>query len=140
MNNSLKLIINYKIELIWLNFSKKSICLFKELIIWLVVRPSIYLFHIAHSIFILAMQFCFGLIQLSTSNFITWECGYRLDAFNMHLACCPFGNQWIITHDAIRDIMYALTWKNEHVVCGERWYALTLGVSLRTNLYLTHED
>jgi hypothetical protein len=36
--------------------------------------------------------------------------------------------------------MYALTQKSEHIVWKEQWYALTLGVSLRTNLYMTQED
>jgi hypothetical protein len=35
------------------------------------------------------------------------ECGHMLDAFGTHLACCLFGGQQIITHDAIRDVMYA---------------------------------
>jgi len=36
--------------------------------------------------------------------------------------------------------MYAFTWKSGHIVWKEQWYALTSGASLRTNLYVTHED
>jgi hypothetical protein len=36
------------------------------------------------------------------------ECGHRLDASNMQLVHCLFGSQRITTHDAIRDVMYAL--------------------------------
>jgi hypothetical protein len=37
-------------------------CLGKEIGLWLVAKPSIFSFHIAHSIFILMLRFCFGLI------------------------------------------------------------------------------
>jgi hypothetical protein len=76
--------------------------------LWLVVRPSIYSFHITHSIFTSMLGFCLGLIQPSSSSFFTCECGHRLDAFGTHLTYCPFGGQHIATHDAIRDVMYAL--------------------------------
>jgi len=36
--------------------------------------------------------------------------------------------------------MYALTRESGHIVWRERWYALTLGASLWSNLYTTHED
>jgi hypothetical protein len=70
--------------------------------LWLVTRPSIYLFHIAHSTFTLVLHFHLGLIQLTTSNLLTCECGHWLDAFGTHLA------QRITKHDTIRDVMYAL--------------------------------
>jgi lipid-A-disaccharide synthase-like uncharacterized protein len=51
-----------------------------------------------------------------------------------------FEGQQIATHDTIKDIMYALLQENGHVVWKEKWYAFTLGVSLQTNFYMTHED
>jgi hypothetical protein len=57
----------------------------------------------------LVLCFCFGLIQHSTSSFLTCECGHGLDAFGMHLVRCPFRGQQIATHDAIQNVMYALT-------------------------------
>jgi hypothetical protein len=36
--------------------------------------------------------------------------------------------------------MYALTQESEHPIWKKRWYALTLGVSLQANLYMTQED
>jgi hypothetical protein len=48
------------------------------------------------------MCFRFGLIQPSTFNIFTCECGHRLDASSTHLTHYPFGGQWIITHDAIK--------------------------------------
>ncbi len=62
-------------------------CLGKGVGLWLVVRPYVCSFHIAHSIFTSGLFFCFNLIQLSASN----ECGHRLDAFGTHLVRCPFG-------------------------------------------------
>jgi hypothetical protein len=47
---------------------------------------------------------------------------------------------WIATHDAIRDVMYALIQKNGHVVWREWWYALTSRVSLWADLYMTRKD
>jgi hypothetical protein len=35
------------------------------------------------------------------------ECGHGLDAFGTHLVRWLFGGQWITTHDAIQDVMYA---------------------------------
>jgi hypothetical protein len=46
-------------------------CLGKGIGLWLIVRPSIHLFHIAYSTFTSALHFCFGLIQPSTSNLLT---------------------------------------------------------------------
>ncbi len=51
------------------------------------------------------------MIQFSTFSFLTCECGHGLDAFGTHLAGCLFRGQRITTHDAIRDMMYALTTK-----------------------------
>ncbi len=76
-------------------------CLGKGEGLWLVVRPSISSFRITHSTFILALCFCISLIQPSTSNISTCECGHRLDAFGTHLARCLFGVQRIATHDVI---------------------------------------
>jgi hypothetical protein len=72
-------------------------CLGKRARLWLIIRPSIRSFRITHSIFTSTLRFRFSLIQPSTSNFLTCECGHKLDAFDTH--CCPFGNQQIITHD-----------------------------------------
>jgi len=69
--------------------------------LWLIIRSSISLFHIAHFTFTLTLHFRLGLIQPLKSNFFACECGHGLDAFGTHLACCPFGGQRITTHDAI---------------------------------------
>jgi len=63
--------------------------------LWLVVKPFICSFHIAHFIFTLALHFHLGLIQPSTSSLFMCEYGHGLDAFNIHLAHCPFGGQHI---------------------------------------------
>ncbi len=84
--------------------------------LWLIVRPSIRSFHITHSAFFSMLCFHFDLIYPSTSSLFTCECGHRLDAFGTHLVHCPFGGQWITTHDTIQDIMYALARKSGHVV------------------------
>jgi hypothetical protein len=44
------------------------------------------------------------------------------------------------THDAIRDIMYALVQENGHVVWKKWWYVFTLRVSLKDDFYMTQED
>jgi hypothetical protein len=44
------------------------------------------------------------------------ECGHELNTFDTHLARCPFGVQWIATHDTIKDVMHALSRENGHVV------------------------
>jgi len=61
--------------------------------LWLVIMPSICSFRIAHYIFTSMLRFHLGLIQPSTSNLLTCECGHELDTCNMHLTCCLFGNQ-----------------------------------------------
>jgi len=82
-------------------------CSGKGVGLWLIIRPSIYSFHIAHSTFTSTICFHFGLIQPSTSNLHMCGCGHGLDIFGMHLTCCPFGGQQIATHNAIKDVMYA---------------------------------
>jgi len=98
--------------------------------LWFVIKPSICLFHIAHSTFTSMLHFCFSLIQPLAFSLFMCECEHRLDAFNTHLVFCSFGSQWITTHDAIRNIMYVFVQKNGHIVWREQWYALMLKVSL----------
>jgi hypothetical protein len=66
-------------------------CLNKGVGLWLVAKPFICSFHIAHSIFTSVLHFCFGLIQLSTCSLFTCECEHGLDASDTHLICCLFG-------------------------------------------------
>jgi hypothetical protein len=105
----------------------------------LVVKPSIRSFHITHSIFISTLCFCLGLIQPLGFNLLTCECGQRLDTFGTDLTCCLFGGQRISTHDAIWNVMYALAWKNGHIVWREQWYAFTSRISLQSDLYITRK-
>jgi hypothetical protein len=100
--------------------------------LWLVAKPSICSFCITHFIFTLVLCFRLGLIQPLASSPLTYKCGHKLQAFNTHLAQCPFGGQRIATHDTIQE--------NGHNVWKERWYALTSKVSLQTNFYMTRED
>jgi hypothetical protein len=58
----------------------------------------------------------------------------------MHLTHFLFGGQWIVTPDAIKDIMYAFSQKSGHVVWKERWYTFTSKVSLQANVYTTCEN
>jgi hypothetical protein len=67
-------------------------CLGKGARLWLVVRPSIYSFHITHFTFTLALNFCLDLIQPLTFNLFTCECGHRLDTSCTHLTHCAFGS------------------------------------------------
>jgi len=76
-------------------------CSSKGAWLWLVAKPFICSFCIAHFTFTSTLCFCFGLIQPSTFNLFTCECGHMLDAFSTHLIHCPFGGQWIATHDTI---------------------------------------
>jgi hypothetical protein len=76
-------------------------CLGRGVWLWLVVKPFICLFCIAHSTFTSTLCFHLGLILPSTFNLFTCECGHGLDAFGTHLIRCPFGGQWITTHDTI---------------------------------------
>jgi hypothetical protein len=109
------------------SYLSKGACL------WLVVKPSIYSFCIAHFIFTSTLHFHMGLIQPSAFCFITCECEHRLDASSTHLICCTFGGQWIATHDAIWNVIYALTQKSGHVLWKETWYAFTSRISLFVN-------
>jgi len=54
----------------------------------------------------------------------------------MHLIYCPFGGQWIATHDTIQNVMFALAQKSGRDVWKEWEYAFTLGVSLQIDLYM----
>jgi hypothetical protein len=86
-------------------------CSSKGARLWLVAKPSICSFRIAHSTFISMLCFRFDLIQ-----HLMCECGHGLDAFGTHLICCAFGSQRIAIDDTIQDIMYSLAWKSGHIV------------------------
>jgi hypothetical protein len=77
----------------------------------LIIKPSIYSFHIAHSTFTSTLCCCFNLIQPSTSSFFTCECGHKFNTSSTHLRC-PFRDQQIATHDTIRDFIYIIAWKS----------------------------
>jgi hypothetical protein len=73
-------------------------CLGKGVGLWLVVKPSVVkpsirLFRIAHSIFTSALCFLLDLIQPSTYSIFTCECGHMLDTFGTHITCCLLGGQ-----------------------------------------------
>jgi hypothetical protein len=68
------------------------------------------------------------------------ECGHELDTSDMYLSCCPFGGQWIVTHDAIWDVMYAFIQENGHTIWKKRWYALMSKISLWVDFYMTCKD
>ncbi len=76
-------------------------CQSKGAKLWLVARPFIHSFHIAHSSFTSMLHFSLDLIQPLGSTLFICECGYDLDASGTHLACCPFRGQRIVTHDTI---------------------------------------
>jgi hypothetical protein len=95
----------------------------------LVARSFICSFCIAHSIFISMLRFCFGLIQPLAFSLFMCECGHKLDESSTHLTRCPFGGQWITTHDTIRNVMYALAQKSGHIT-WKQWYTLMSRVSL----------
>ncbi len=61
--------------------------------LWLIVRPSICSFCIAHFTFISTLHFCFGLIYSLAFSLFMCECEHGLNATAMHLTCCPFGGQ-----------------------------------------------
>jgi hypothetical protein len=67
-------------------------CSSKGVGLWLVVRPFICLFRIAHFIFTLALHFCLSLIQPSRFSLFTCKCAHKLDAFGMHLIRCLFAD------------------------------------------------
>jgi hypothetical protein len=64
--------------------SKARICYYsgKGAKLWLVARPSICSFCIAHFTFTSVLRFCLDLIQPSASSLFTCECGHGLDAFS----------------------------------------------------------
>jgi hypothetical protein len=103
--------------------------------LWLVARPFICPFSIAHSTFTSTLHFCFGLIQPLTFSIFTCECEHELDTFGTHLTYCPLGGQWITTHDAIQDIMYALIWK-KWAQCMERVVVHLYIINFITNWFL----
>ncbi len=108
--------------------------------LWLIIKPSIRSLCIAYFTLIPTLHFHLSLIQPLASNLFTCECGHGLNAFDTHLVHCPFGGQWISTHDVIRNVMYALVKKKGHIVWKERWYALMSRISLQANLYMTQEN
>ncbi len=61
--------------------------------LWLVAKPFICSFRMAHSTFISMSHFHLSLIQPSASSFLTCEYGHELDAYDTHLVHCSFGGQ-----------------------------------------------
>jgi hypothetical protein len=92
-------------------------CLNKRAGLWLIIKPSICLFCIAHYTFTLALHFHLDLIQPSTFSLLKCECGHGLATFDTHLPCYLFEGQRITTHDAIRDVMYVFTRESGQLIC-----------------------
>jgi len=114
-------------------------CLGKGTGLWLIAKSSIYSFHIAHSTFTSMLCCHCGLIQPSTFNLFTCECGHGWNTSGTHLRC-PFGDQQITTHDTIRNFMYIIVWESGHNVWKELWYVLMWGPLVWIDLYMTCED
>jgi hypothetical protein len=64
---------------------------FEGATLWLIIKPSICSFYIAHFTFILALCFHFSLIQPLASCIITCECGHGLNVSSTYLTHCPLG-------------------------------------------------
>jgi len=94
-------------------------CSNKGVGLWLVVKPFIYLFRIAHFIFTLTLHFCLSLIQPLRFSLFTCKCAHNLNAFGTHLIRCLFAGQQIATRDTIPNVMYALAQENGHVIWKE---------------------
>ncbi len=60
-------------------------CLGKGAKLWLIARPSIRSFYIAHSTITSMLHFHFSLIQPLASNVFMCEYGHSLNAFNTYL-------------------------------------------------------
>ncbi len=107
----------------WFHFSTSRahicFCLGKGARLWLVVRPCIRSFCIAHSTFILVLCFHFDLIQPLASSFLMCECEHKLDASNMHLIHCLLGGQWI-HHTWCHPRHHVCPHSKEWVTCMER--------------------
>jgi hypothetical protein len=58
--------------------------------LWLIVRPFICSFHIAHFTFISMLHFHLSLIQPLAFSLFMCECEHGLNAFDMHLTHCLF--------------------------------------------------
>jgi hypothetical protein len=81
-------------------------CSSKRARLWLIAKPFIHSFCIAHFIFTSMLCFHLGLILPSVSNLLMCECGHGLDTSNIDLVHCQ--GQHITTHDTIWNVMYAL--------------------------------
>jgi hypothetical protein len=81
--------------------------------LWLIIKPSMHPFHIAHFIFTSTLHFRRSLVQPLASSLFMCENEHELNKSSTHLACCLFGGQQIVTHDAIQDVMYAF--------CSRKW-------------------
>jgi hypothetical protein len=66
-------------------------CSSKGVGLWLVTRPSIHSFRIAHCTLTSMLHFRLNLIQPLASSLLTCKCGHELDASSMHLVRCSFG-------------------------------------------------
>jgi len=65
------------------------------------------------------LHFHLNLSQPLAFNLLTCECGHGLNTYGTHLSHL-FRGQWVATHDAIRDVMYAFAQENGHNVWRER--------------------
>ncbi|KAG6556753.1 hypothetical protein Mapa_001697 [Marchantia paleacea] len=57
----------------------------------------------------------------------------------VHMACCQFGGQRIVTHDAIRDVVFVMAREGGYFTWRECWYVLQ-STRVRVDLYLVRED
>jgi hypothetical protein len=105
-------------------------CSAKGVGLWLIIRPFIYLFHIAHFTFISTLHFVSIWFNFQHLVFFMCEYTHGLNTFDTDLTSCLFGGQQITTHDTTKNIMYAFAGESGHVVWRERWYAFTSWVSL----------
>jgi hypothetical protein len=84
-------------------------CFDLEVGTWLPTQPIFPAFLLFCTSFFTTFRMQLGLPHPSIPNILWCMCTHPIDVMGVHLLCCTHGNEYIGTHDVIRDIFVAIT-------------------------------
>jgi len=76
--------------------------------IWLLTHLTTPAFRLSSTHFLTTVHICFDLPHLIVAHLSWCQCGHTIDNLNTHLLQCIYGNERIIAHDTLRDIVVAI--------------------------------
>jgi hypothetical protein len=77
--------------------------------VWFLVHPNTSSFYLSFAHFFTTFHIRFDISHPIVSHLSQCQCGYTINDLGIYLLCCPCGNERIVAHDTLWDIVVTIT-------------------------------